>query len=150
IAMLAKEVEWFEKSRLPFTHTWYALWLADAYLMIGEQARAETLAQDVLPTIRESGYRYFEGMAERLLGTSLMAVDLAQAARHLETGRQILEEVGARNEVAKAMVAEAKIKHAAGDPSKARDLLEQALATFEMLGTLDEPPRVRSELDAIA
>jgi class 3 adenylate cyclase/tetratricopeptide (TPR) repeat protein len=150
IAMLTEAVEWFEKSRLPFTRAWFALWLADAYLFVGEASRAQALAEDVLPTVRDAGYRYFEGMAERLLGASLVTADPATAAQHLDVGRRILEEVGARNEVAKALVAEADLRRAARDLTGARERLARALAIFEALGTLDEPPRVRAALAALA
>ena len=150
IAMLTEAVEWFEKSRLPFTRAWFALWLADAYLFVGEASRARALAEDVLPTVRDAGYRYFEGMAERLLGASLVTADPATAAQHLDIGRRILEEVGARNEVAKALVAEADLRRAARDLTGARERLARALAIFEALGTLDEPPRVRAALGALA
>jgi tetratricopeptide (TPR) repeat protein len=148
LTMLADAVDWFGQSRLPFTRTWYALWLADAHVTIGDPGRAQTLAEEVLPLIRECGYRYFEGIAERLLGTSLVSVDQHAAAQHLAVGKQILEEVGARNEVAKALVAEAQLRRLHGDRSAARELLEQALAIFESLGTLDEAPRVKARLAA--
>ena len=46
--------------------------------------------------------------------------------------------LSARNEVAKAWVAEAALQHARGDEAAVRELLERALGRFEELGTLDE------------
>jgi len=143
IARLSDAVDWLMKGQLIFTATWYALWLADAYLMIGERARAQALAEQLLPTIREFGYRCFEGMAERMLGTALVDADPMVAARHLEVGRGILEEVGAENEVAKALVAEGQLKQAAGDDDAAREMLARAVEIFEALGTLDEPRELK-------
>jgi DnaJ-domain-containing protein 1 len=57
--------------------------------------------------------------------------------------------VGARNEVAKVLVAQAALRRASGDAAGARGLLERALALFEALGTLDEPLRVRAALAAL-
>jgi len=57
--------------------------------------------------------------------------------------------MGARNELAKTLVAQANLRGTAGDPAGARQLLERALAVFEALGTLDEPSRVRSALAAL-
>ena len=61
----------------------------------------------------------------------------------------ILQEVGARNEVAKVLVAQAALCRASGDVAGTRALLERALALFEALGTLDEPLRVRAALAAL-
>jgi hypothetical protein len=88
-------------------------------------------------------------MAERLLGTSLVPVDPLAAASHLEVASAILDEVGARNEVAKALVTIGELRHAAGDIAGAREVLEAGLAIFEELGTLDELPRVRAVLDRL-
>ena len=59
---------------------------------------------------------------------------------------RILQEVGARNEVAKVLVTQAALRRASGDETGARVLLERALALFEALGTLDEPLRARAAL----
>jgi len=90
-----------------------------------------------------------EGEAERLLGQSLIADDPTAAADHLTAAVSILEDVGAPNELAKAMAARAELHRAAGDVATARKLLDGALALFEELGTLDEPPRVRAALAAL-
>jgi tetratricopeptide (TPR) repeat protein len=149
ITALAEAVQWFESSHLPFTQAWYALWLADSYVRAGDRVRARQLAEQVLAKSQETEYRYFEGMAERLLGASLLLDDPGAAAHHLDTAEQILEEVGARNEVAKTLVDLAEIRRRGGDPAEARRLLERALATFEELGTLDEPIRVRAALERL-
>jgi hypothetical protein len=63
---------------------------------------------------------------------------------------EILERIGARNDLARAMVTRAALRQAAGDLTTARDLLDQSGAIFHELGTLDEPARVeaaRVELD---
>jgi class 3 adenylate cyclase/tetratricopeptide (TPR) repeat protein len=149
IGMLAEAVEWFDRSHLVFTRTWYAIWLADAYLRAGDAANARRLGEEVLARSQERGYRYFEGMAERLLGTALASVEPAVAALHIEAALRILEEVGARNEVAKVLMASGQLRRDAGDLAGARAVLEEALAIFEELGTLDEPPRVKAILDSL-
>jgi hypothetical protein len=105
--------------------------------------------EEVLATSREGGYRYLEGVAGRLLGEVLASEDPAVAIGHLEAAARILEEVGARNQCAKVLVARAGLCQAAGDRAGARQLLERALALFKALGTLDEPPRVRTALAAL-
>jgi tetratricopeptide (TPR) repeat protein len=146
IAELAAAVAWFGQSHLRYTRSLFALWLADVYLSQGKWFQARALSEEILAASQEAGYRHLAGVAERCLGESLMAEDVTTAAGHLEAAVHILEEVGARNEVAKALVAQAKLHQTAGDVSKARCLLERALALFETLGTLDEPHRVQALL----
>jgi hypothetical protein len=85
-------------------------------------------------------------VAERLLGQCLASDAPAEAARHLEDGARILDEVGARNDFAKALVAQAELARRKGDGSRAHELFERALGIFESLGTVDEPAHVRAAL----
>jgi tetratricopeptide (TPR) repeat protein len=146
LAELTGAVAWLERAQLRFTRAWYAIWLADGHLRLADPHAARRLAEDVLALSREVGYRYFEGLAERLLGTSLVADDPPAAARHLDTAMAILDEVGARNEVARVLMAQAELCSLAGDARGARARQERALAIFEALDTIDEIPRLRAAL----
>jgi hypothetical protein len=53
---------------------------------------------------------------------------------------------GARNDLAKAMVARAALHQSAGDVAAARPLFEQARATFQALGTRGEFSRIDAAL----
>jgi tetratricopeptide (TPR) repeat protein len=121
-----------------------ALWLAEACLRHGDRAEARALVDDVLATSREVGYRHLEGVALRLLGESLVATDPEAARGHLDAARRMLEEVDARNDLGKALAARAALHRTLGEHSEARQLLEQALAIFDALGTLDESARARA------
>ncbi len=149
-AELAEAVAWFDRSHLRYTRSVFALRLAEAHLRQGERLRARAIFEEVLAASREAGYRHREGVAQRLLGESLAVEDPVAASEHLESATRILQEVGARNEVAKALVAQADLCQAAGDEAAARDLFERALALFEALGTLEELSRVRAVLAALA
>jgi class 3 adenylate cyclase/tetratricopeptide (TPR) repeat protein len=146
IATLQSAVDWFRTSKLTFTGAWYAIWLADSHLRRGDAPAARQLAEETLAKSRDAGYRYFEGLAERLLGTALVGHDATAAAEHLQAALDILAPAGVRNDVAKILVAQAELRRIAGDHACARALLEKALAMFEALGTLDEPSRVRDLL----
>jgi class 3 adenylate cyclase/tetratricopeptide (TPR) repeat protein len=145
-AQLAEAVEWFDQSDLRLTRSSFGVWLGDSYLLQGEPGRARPILEQVMTTSREFGYRHLEGIAGRLLAQSLAGEDPGGAARHLETALRILEEVGARNEYAKALMTQAQLRRAVGDSAEARRLLGHALAVFEALGTLDEPRRVQAAL----
>jgi protein tyrosine phosphatase (PTP) superfamily phosphohydrolase (DUF442 family) len=63
---------------------------------------------------------------------------------YVETAMEILERIGARNDLARAILTRAALRQAAGDLTTARALLDQAGAIFHELGTLDEPARVEA------
>jgi class 3 adenylate cyclase/tetratricopeptide (TPR) repeat protein len=146
IAELTDVVAWLDKSNLRYTRSLHALWLGDAYLRQREWSQAQRLADEVLTTSRERGYRHLEGVAHRLLGEALIPEDSTRAATHLAAALRMLEDIGSRNEVAKALAATGALRRAAGDRDEARRLLERALAIFEELGTVDGPLGVRAAL----
>ena len=65
------------------------------------------------------------------------------------TAMGILERIGARNDLARAMVTRAALRQAAGDVATARALLDQAQAIFKALGTVNEPARVEAARAAL-
>ena len=146
VAMLAEAVAWLESSHLRYGRLLSTLRLAEGHLLLGDHSRARALLTDVAATSRDFGYRHVEGVAERLLGECLTPDDPTAAAAHLATAVELLDQVGARNDAAKARVAQAGLREAAGDVDGARRRLVDALATFEELGTLGEPAAVRAAL----
>jgi len=149
IADLNEAVTWFENSHLSYTHARYALLLADGHLRRGDRAAARSLIQGVLETSRTIGYLHFEGTACWLLGECLALEAPAAAEPYTETAMGILERIGARNDLARAMVTRAALRQAAGDVATARALLGQAQAIFKALGTVDEPARVEAARAAL-
>jgi uncharacterized protein YjbI with pentapeptide repeats len=75
--------------------------------------------------------------------------DPASAERHVMTAMQILGRIGARNELARAMMTRAALRQAAGDPITAQQQLDQAEAIFRELGTLGEPVLVEAARAAL-
>jgi tetratricopeptide (TPR) repeat protein len=146
VAELAEAVAWFERSGLQYTRAVYGLRLADGYRHLGDRARARALAEEVLVTTRERGYRHLEGRAERALGESLSSEDPSAAAAHLESAARIFADIDARNDLAEVWVAQAELHEQAGDVVGTKALLERALAVFEELGTLDEAIHTRTAL----
>ena len=88
---------------------------------------------------REIGYRHLEGVAERLLAEVLGRRGPGGPRSIWIAAVRILEDVGARNELAKVLVAAGGLRRAAGDSPGRAPLLEQALAIFTALGTVDGP-----------
>ena len=131
VAQLEAGVAWFRQSNLAYTHAFSALWLVEGYLRLERQAEARALLEDVLATARDRGYPHVEGVATRLLAEACMADDPAAAAKHFESATALLDRIGARNQVAKALEKQAALRRAAGDRSGAEALLARALTLFE-------------------
>ena len=149
IADLSEAVGWFENSRLRYTHARYAVWLAEGHLRRGDRAAARSLIEDVLQASRKTGYLQLEGVASWLMGECLASEAPASAEPYVETAMEILERIGARNDLARAMVTRAALRQAAGDLATARQLLDEAEAIFKALGILDEPARVEAARAAL-
>ena len=139
---------WFERSNLHYTRSLFALWLAEGQLALGQQSDARILLETVVAKTRENGYRHLEGVAERLLGEALGPGDPA-AVEHLDLAHRVLEEVGARNDIAKVLVARARCHLASGDATAAGEALKQAKEMFASLGTVDGPILAGSLLDSL-
>ena len=149
ISDLSESVTWFENSRLRYTHARYALLLAEGYLRRGDRAVARSLIESLIETSRTIGYLHFEGTACWLMGECLAPGAPAVAEPYVETAIGILARIGARNDLARAMVTRAALRQAAGDVAAARQLLNQAHAIFQELGTLDEPARIEAARAAL-
>ena len=143
-AELTAAVAWLAQSGLGYTHAVFALFLGDAYLRQGERGKARTLCEIVLAASQQAGYYHLAGVAKRLLGEALVPEEPEAAAVYLAEAVHILWELGARNEVAKAWVAQATLCQAIGNAAGAQQLLTRALDLFVTLGTCDELGRVRA------
>jgi hypothetical protein len=149
IADLSEAVTWFANSRLRYTHARYSLLLVEGHLRRGDRAVARPLIESLIETSRTLGYLHFEGTACWLMGECLAPEAPAAAEPYIESAIGILERIGARNDLARAMVTHAALCQAAGDPAAARELLDRAHAIFRELGTLDEPARVEAARAAL-
>jgi tetratricopeptide (TPR) repeat protein len=149
IADLTEAAAWFKNSSLRYTYARHALWLAEAHLRRCDRGAAQSLIEEVFETSRKTGYLHLEGLACWLMGEFFAPETPTSAEPHVTTAMEILSRIGARNDLARAMLTRAALRQAAGDLSAARQLLDRARAIFETLGTLDEPARVKSALAAL-
>ena len=146
LAEMEEAAEWFERFQLRYTHAVFGTRLCESYLRLGDFARARAPLEKFLTICRQGGYRHAEGLVERVFGEAVAVDDPAAASEHLEAAARLLEEVGARDELARTFVAQANLRRAAHDAAAARPLLRRALELFEECGTLQEPARVRAML----
>jgi class 3 adenylate cyclase/tetratricopeptide (TPR) repeat protein len=149
VADLGEAAAWFENSRLRYGYARYGVWLTEGHLRRGDCTAARSLIEKVLATCRSTGYLHLEGVACWLMGECLAAEDPTAAEPYVENAMEILERVGARNDLARAIVTRAALRQAAGDVVTARALLDQAYAIFQALRTLDGPVRVEAARAAL-
>jgi tetratricopeptide (TPR) repeat protein len=146
IRELREALAWFEKSRMQWTYVIGAVWLAEGHLRGGDRAAVRPLIEYVLETSRTTGYRQYEARGCWLMAECLAAEEPRSAEDYADNAIRIFEEIGARNDLAKAMVARAALHQSAGDVAAARPLFEQARATFQALGTRGEFSRIDAAL----
>jgi class 3 adenylate cyclase/tetratricopeptide (TPR) repeat protein len=145
-AELREGLAWQNRSGFRFTYLSFALFLAEGYLRRGDTASARPVIEDVLDGSKARGYSHIEGRACWLMAECLAGAGSAAAEAYIERAMQILERVGARSDLAKAMLTQAALRQRVGDTTEARRLLERASALFGEIGTLDEPARVEAAL----
>jgi transcriptional regulator with AAA-type ATPase domain/tetratricopeptide (TPR) repeat protein len=124
----------------------YAVWLGEAYLMMGDPARAAQAVGECLAIAERHGMRYLIGSACRLLGEAAGPRDPAEASAHFERSLGVLEEIQAENELALAHAGYGRLLRDQGRIESAREHLGRALTILKRLGTLREPERVRQDL----
>jgi tetratricopeptide (TPR) repeat protein len=149
IAELSQGLSWFESSQMSYTKVIGRHWLAEGYIRQGDYTKARPLIEDLLNTCRTGSYFHYEGRADWMLGECLAVETPGPAEDYVEAAMRIFEQVGARNDLAKAMATRAALRQSAGDVTAAWQLLEQARTIFQALGTLDEPLRVEAALAAL-
>jgi len=121
-----------------FTQIIGMAWLAEGHLRRGDRVSARALVDQLLATCRVTGYVHYEGRACWLMSECLAAETPAAAEDYVESAMRIFERVGARNDLARAMVTRAALRQGVGDVATARQLLDHAYSIFQALGTLDE------------
>ena len=138
IEELSEALAWFEGSRMRFTQIIGMAWLAEGHLRRGDRVSARALVDQLLATCRVTGYVHYAGRACWLMSECLAAETPAAAEDYVESAMRIFERVGARNDLARAMVTRAALRQGVGDVATARQLLDHAYSIFQALGTLDE------------
>jgi tetratricopeptide (TPR) repeat protein len=116
------------------------------------------VATQALHELREiaerCGMRYLLGFTHRLLGEIALHTNPTQvaaplAASHFEQSIALLRAIHAENELALAYAGYGRLQQQQGHLAQARGYLARALETFERLGTLGEPDKVRQALAAL-
>ena len=131
----------FMPSEIP--HTCY---LGEGYWLAGEVDKARRTLETILEITEPCGARYYAGFAQRLLGEIVLRSNPSDAKPYFEKSIAVLREIKAENELAQAYAGYGRYHKQKGQIPLAREYLTKAVETFERLGTLIEPDKVRKEL----
>jgi tetratricopeptide (TPR) repeat protein len=134
----------FMASEIPHTCN-----LGEGYWLAGENDKAKQTLEEGLKITDRCGARYYSAFAQRLLGEIELRIKPAQAVAHFEKSIAVFREIKAENELAMAFAGYGRFHKQQGNIMQARDYLSKALETFERLGTLIEPDKVRKELTGL-
>ncbi len=125
---------------------------ADVALNAGRLEEAAALAEEAVAVGRAFGGLLGEGIARRVWGQTLAALDpprWTEAEVHLAAGLQACEIGDARLEAAWTHLAWGRLAHARGDPATAREHLEHAAAQFEASALPDALAQARAALATV-
>ena len=112
----------------------FSAFLADAYLLKGDAARARAVALEAREFGREGGYEWGEVWAERALGRAAHALgDPAGGVIHLRAARERFAALEAAFEAARTAFHLAEALHAAGEAGAAAGAARQAQEGFAAL-----------------
>ncbi|MCK4756816.1 MAG: tetratricopeptide repeat protein [Thermoplasmata archaeon] len=109
--------------------------LAEAQLGLERFQVALENAEKAVRVALEIGTKSEEGRSRRILGTvHRERKNWDRASEEFEKANTILDEIGNKEELARAYYEHALLFKTMGDPAKAREYLERALAGFERIG----------------
>ncbi|HEV2045433.1 MAG TPA: adenylate/guanylate cyclase domain-containing protein [Chthoniobacterales bacterium] len=115
--------------RLLFRESFAAI-EAETLLQAGDTNAALAQAEEALTLAKVAGSAIAEALAERALGRTLTAIPdrVGEALAHLSKSSTILEKIGAKYDLARTMLAQAKAQIACADQGGAAQTLEKAVS----------------------
>jgi tetratricopeptide (TPR) repeat protein len=109
---------------------WFAAIEAETWLQSGDTAAALKKAEEALTLAKVAGSAIAEALAERALGRTLNAIPdrVGEASAHLAKSSLLLEKIGAKYDLARATLAQAKAQLACSDRNGATRTLKKAVS----------------------
>ncbi len=152
ITILASWIDVFVPLNIRSSEVWLRLGLAEAYRQARQPQAALAQIERAILASEESGMNYWLAAGHRLAAEVMMsqeAWDPITVGRHLEAAIELAKRCEAENELARSLAQMARLDMARADVTSARANFERALKIFKRLGTLEQPERVRAELEAL-
>ena len=109
---------------------WFAAIEAETWLQSGDTTAALNKAEEALTLAKVAGSAIAEALAERALGRTLTTIPdrVGEAAAHLAKSSLLLEKIGAKYDLARATLAQAKAQLACSDRNGATRTLKKAVS----------------------
>ena len=138
-------------ARFKFGEIGFTGCLGEGYWLAGEYDKAIQTLQQGLELAEACGLKYWVLRQRRLLGEINLKTNPEQAkdplaGPHFEHCISLSKEIKADNELALSYTGYGRVQKQQGQLTQAREYLKKALETFERLGTLIEPQKVREIL----
>ena len=131
----------YKATRMVIGEIFTGVYLGEAYLCAGRLPEARIALEAVAEHAERIGMRYYFGWALRLLAEVARQDPSPEgrdrARRYFERSIEVLDAIGAENELALAYAGYGELR-------QDQSYLQRALEIFERLGTASESERVRS------
>jgi predicted ATPase len=111
--------------------------LADCLLRLGELYAALSLCQEAIHLAEETGDKFVNSLAHRTLGEIISRSepsDAQKAEQAILEATRILQEIGARPELARSYVSHAKLLKTKGESERSKEYLTHAIDMFQQMG----------------
>ncbi|TCN30106.1 tetratricopeptide repeat protein [Kribbella orskensis] len=145
IALMGRSIELLAGMRYSRLVGWFRGWLAEAYLLAGDPARANEEAKLGLQTSLDAGFTWAVGLAERARGHIARAGgDMGEAQRWLSKALATFEKTESRFDAARTHFALARLSSEQGDAPSAAAHREAARRLLTALGLAAEVADRRS------
>jgi tetratricopeptide (TPR) repeat protein len=137
VPLLAEALDLYASFQFTTLHAWTGAWLGEALLALGKVDHASAQATEAVDRGRRAQFPLAVGCGQRVLGLiARFTSAFADADRHLDEAFQVFHNIGARYDMARTLIEQARLAHLQGAPERARALLTRARETFV---TLDVP-----------
>ena len=151
IEFLIKSAQNCRKAGAHIFAVFFGVDLGEGYFLNHQYNKAKHELESTLKLAEENGMKFWAACCHRLLGEISIATDPAQEKRpsgesYFENAISICREIKAENLLAESYAGLGRYYKLLGNIPAAKDYLNQALETFERLGTLHKPDKVKEEL----
>jgi tetratricopeptide (TPR) repeat protein len=124
-------------------------WLGEAYLLAGEYEKASQALNEVLVLAEKFSMKLYFGKAHYFLGEIALKRHTSKASMHFQNSIDTFQNIKAEYYLARSYSGYGRYYKQEGETAQACNYLTKALEIFDRLGVLNEPDKVKKELDEL-